>query len=37
MYALFHINSTILSHPQHDNICVTKNKAVLSTRHVETR
>ena len=34
--ALFHINSTIISHPHNDNICVTKNKAVLSTRRVET-
>ena len=35
--ALFHINSTIISHPHNDNICVPKNKAVLSTRRVETR
>ena len=35
--ALFHINSTILSHPRKDNICVAKNTAVLSTRRVETR
>ena len=35
--ALFHINSTILSHPRNDNICVAKNTAVLSTQRVETR
>ena len=35
--ALFHINSTIIPHPHNDNICVTKDKAVLSIRRVEPR
>ena len=33
--ALFHINSTIISHPHNDNICVTKNKAVFETRYFQ--